>query len=55
MVGLEGVAFTVLRPSGKIMVNSTVYDASTRGDFIDKGTPIVITAQEGTSVKVKKI
>ncbi|MGB0522588.1 MAG: NfeD family protein [Flammeovirgaceae bacterium] len=54
MVGNTGTAYTVLRPSGKIMIDDELYDATTRGSFIDKGETIVVISQEGTSLKVKK-
>lgn len=53
MVGKSGTAFTVLRPSGKISIDGEIYDAYTRGDYIDKGTEIIVTSDEGTSLKVK--
>ena len=38
LVGKTGVASTVLRPSGKVKVDSKVYDAvSVNGEFIEKG------------------
>jgi membrane-bound serine protease (ClpP class) len=55
MVGRTGQAYTVLRPSGKVLIEDTVYDAFTPGDYIDKGTPIVVVSQEGSSVKVRKV
>lgn len=54
IVGQKGKAYTVLRPSGKVMVAGTLYDAYTRGDFIDKGDGVEIIAAEGTSLRVKK-
>ncbi|MBX2841221.1 MAG: nodulation protein NfeD [Flammeovirgaceae bacterium] len=54
LVGLTGKAYTVLRPSGKIMIDGKIYDASTRGDYIEKGEEIVVISDEGTSLKVKK-
>lgn len=53
MVGEEGIAFTVLRPSGKIMIGGTVYDAYSRGEYIEKDTPVIVISDEGTSLKVK--
>lgn len=53
-IGRQGVAHTILRPSGKIMLGDELYDATTQGDFIEKGTKIIVISQEGTSLKVKK-
>ncbi|MEQ8927809.1 MAG: NfeD family protein [Fulvivirga sp.] len=53
MIGKAGTAHTVLRPSGKIMINGELYDAYTRGDYIDKGSEVIVVSDEGTSLKVK--
>ncbi len=55
MVGKTGIAYTVLRPSGKVMIEESIYDASTRGDYIEKGASIVVVDQEGTSIRVRKV
>ena len=54
MIGKEGVAHTVLRPSGKVNIAGEIYDAYTRGDYIDKDVEIIVTSEEGTSLKVKQ-
>lgn len=54
LVGQRGEAYTVLRPSGKVMIAGNVFDAYTRGEFIDKGESIEVIAAEGTSLRVKK-
>lgn len=36
LVGKTGTAHTVLRPSGKIMIEDQLYDAFSRGDYIEK-------------------
>lgn len=54
LIGKKGTTYTVLRPSGKVMVEGNLYDAYTRGDFIDKGETIEVIAAEGTSLRVKK-
>ncbi|UII23251.1 nodulation protein NfeD [Fulvivirga ligni] len=53
LVGKTGEAYTILRPSGKVLIEGEVYDAYTRGEYIEKGTPIIVTSNEGTSLKVK--
>ncbi len=53
MIGKKGVAHTVLRPSGRVMIDGEVFDAYTRGDYIDKDQKIIVTSEEGTSLKVK--
>jgi membrane-bound serine protease (ClpP class) len=54
MNGKKGVAHTVLRPSGKIMIDTQIYDAYTRGEFIEKGDAIEVIGTEGVTLKVKK-
>lgn len=54
MIGKTGVAYTVLRPSGKVMIDDQVYDAFSRNDFIDKGSEIIVIEESTTSLKVKK-
>jgi len=42
MVGKTGLAYTVLRPAGKIIINDELFDATARSGMIDKGTNIVV-------------
>ena len=51
----EGITHTRLMPSGKIIIDDEVYDAYSRGEFIDKGEKIKVISTEGTSLKVKKV
>jgi len=53
MIGKKGVSFTVLRPSGKVIIDDKIYDAYTRGDYIEKGTGIEVLGEDGTTLKVK--
>ncbi|MEB2780609.1 NfeD family protein [Algoriphagus persicinus] len=52
--GKTGVVHSRLRPSGKIEIDGDIYDAYSRGDFIDQGEKIIVISTEGTSLKVKK-
>lgn len=54
MVGKTGTAFTVLRPSGKAIIDGNLYDAFTRGEYIEKGEPIEVISSEGSTLRVKK-
>ncbi|SNT37877.1 membrane-bound serine protease (ClpP class) [Ekhidna lutea] len=54
LVGKKGKTFTRLRPSGRIEIEGEIYDAFTRGNFIDEGVEIVVVSDEGTSLKVKE-
>ncbi len=53
LVGKEGEAFTILRPSGKVMIDDELYDAYTRGDYIERGKRVVVVSDEGSSLRVK--
>lgn len=52
--GKEGIAHTVLRPSGKILVEGKVYDAVSELGMIDKGETVKVTKVEATQVYVEK-
>ena len=52
--GEKGIALTPLRPAGKVKIGPKTYDVVTGGDFLDKGTPVVITAVSGNRLIVKK-
>ena len=54
LLGLTGIAYTVLRPSGKVMINDTLYDAYTRGEYITQGEKIVVTEDTGSTLRVRK-
>src|SRR5271156_6225049 len=55
LIGKTGIAHTVLRPSGKVMIEDQVYDAFTRGDYIQKGESIEVVGTEGVTLKVKVV
>jgi membrane-bound serine protease (ClpP class) len=54
-LGRRGIAHTVLRPSGKIMIDDDLHDAYTRGGFIEKGAEVEVINEEGTSLMVKEV
>ena len=54
LIGLTGISYTVLRPAGKVMINDTIYDAYTRGEYIMQGEKIVVTEDTGSTLKVRK-
>lgn len=55
LVGKKGTAETVLRPSGKVNIEGKLYDATTRGDYIDRGQHVEVVSDEGASLKVKMV
>ena len=54
-LGLKGVSYTVLRPSGKIFIDGELKDAFTRGEYIEKDKNVEVIDESGTSLKVKEI
>jgi membrane-bound serine protease (ClpP class) len=55
LIGSEGIAVTILRPSGRVEIEEEIYDAYTRGEYIEKGEKIRVVSQEGTSLKVRSV
>ena len=53
-IGMEGVAVTALRPAGTIEVEGTRLNAASTGDFIEKGTPVLVTGTEGDHYTVRR-
>lgn len=54
MVGKTGTAYTVLRPSGKVSIEGDLYDAYTRGGYIERGVQIVVIDDSGNSLIVEE-
>ena len=52
--GSRGKAVSTLRPSGKIEIEGTIYDAMSSGDFIEREAPIVVTRLDGSVIIVDK-
>jgi len=55
LIGQKGKAYTILRPSGKVIINEQIYDAFTRGDYVEKDEAIEVIGAEGVTLKVKRI
>jgi len=53
--GKKGVAKTVLRPSGKVIIDDEYYDAMAENGYIEKEDPIVVTRVEATQLYVEKL
>ena len=54
LIGSTGTVESIMRPSGRIMIDNTLYDAYTRGEYLEKGEKVKVIAAEGTSLKVQK-
>ena len=53
-VGKEGVAVTALRPAGFIESEGTRLNVVSSGEFIEKGTPVVVSGMEGKRLTVTR-
>ena len=54
LVGMTGVAHTVLRPSGKVMIGDKLYDAKSEYGLIEKGHAVKVIRYETGQVYVVK-
>lgn len=55
LIGKEGTAFTVLRPSGKVMIDGELYDGVSDLGFIEKGTRVKVVRFENAQVYVETL
>lgn len=55
LVGKTGLAFTVLRPSGKISIEGEIYDATALAGYIEKGETIKVIKFETAQAVVVKV
>ncbi len=51
---LEGEALTDLRPAGMALINDRRTDVVTRGEYLVKGTPIIVIKITGNQIVVKR-
>ncbi|MDR1523713.1 MAG: nodulation protein NfeD, partial [Tannerella sp.] len=52
LVGKEGITATVLRPSGKVIIDGVYYDGISESGFIEKGTGVIVVRFENAQVYV---
>ena len=55
LVGKEGTAATVLRPSGKVSVDGVFYDGISESGFIEKGDKVKVVRFENAQVYVENL
>ncbi|ULT55719.1 nodulation efficiency protein NfeD [Neobacillus drentensis] len=55
LLGMEGRALTVLRPSGTIVINNERVDAVTEGGFIEKNAQVKVVKVEGARIVVREV
>lgn len=53
MIGRTGITITTLRPAGKAQIDGEPVDVVAEGAFIQKGTPVVVTAARARRLVVK--
>jgi len=54
-IGKKGISYTILRPSGKVMIDDEMHDAFTRGEYVEKDKEVEVIGEEGNSLKVKAV
>lgn len=52
--GTKGTVAATLRPSGKIMIHGTIYDAMSDGEFLAQDTPIRVLYLDGSVIVVSR-
>jgi len=55
LIGKQGIASTILRPSGKVEIEGDIYDATALTGYIDKGVAIQVVKYETAQLFVKKV
>ncbi|MCB0732649.1 MAG: nodulation protein NfeD [Ignavibacteriae bacterium] len=55
MLGKQGKALTDLRPSGTALIEDKRVDVVTHGEYINKGTKVIVIQEEGSKVVVEKV
>jgi membrane-bound serine protease (ClpP class) len=53
LIGKEGASATVLRPSGKVIIDGKYYDAVSNSGFIEKGQPVEVVHFENAQIYVE--
>ena len=51
----EGIALTILRPAGTVIINSERIDAVSEGGFIDQNAKVKVIKVEGARIVVREI
>ena len=54
-IDIQGESVTDLRPAGIAQINSQRVDVVTNGEYIDAGTPVVVTGVEGNRIIVDMV
>jgi len=54
MIGKTGTAYTMLRPSGKVLIEDEMYDATALSGFIDSESPVEVVSYQTGQLFVRK-
>ena|SRR5690625_2013875 len=55
LIGKQGVTMTDLRPVGTVMIDDKEYSVISNGQWIKRGTKVIVTDVDGTKVLVKEL
>ncbi|MDG1136144.1 MAG: NfeD family protein, partial [Bacteroidales bacterium] len=55
MLGKKGKTYTILRPSGKVIFDEELFDATARSGMIDKDTEVVVYDYQNAQLIVDKV
>ncbi|MBC35017.1 MAG: serine protease [Bacteroidetes bacterium] len=55
VIGKEGVAHTVLRPAGKVVIDNEIYDATAITGYIEKGKTVKVIKYETSQIFVMEV
>lgn len=54
-IGKTGIAETILRPTGIVIIEDIRINAQSRGEFIEKGSKVVVIETDGMKITVKRL
>jgi membrane-bound ClpP family serine protease len=55
LLGLEGIALTILRPAGTVIINNERIDVVSEGGFIDQNSRVKVIKVEGARIVVREL
>lgn len=55
LIGRTGIAHTRMSPTGRVLIDDTLYDAQAREGYIEKGETIEVVDHSTFALKVKKV
>jgi membrane-bound ClpP family serine protease len=55
LIGVTGTAVSDLKPAGKILIADTEYPARSEGEFVNKGTPVVVKSAGDFELRVQSV